>query len=239
MIIGLSGKKQSGKTTSGNFIVSIFLANLGLAEKVTLNDSGQIEVSDLLGNKLYKGIFDASYARSNDYMINKIFSFLNPEVKLYSFADILKQNICMDILGMTYDQCYGSDSQKNSMTDMSWDGKNMTARDIMQFVGTDVFRKLKSSVWVDATLKKISSDKSKLAVITDCRFPNEIAAIKEIGGKVIRLTRSPFESDHISENILDKNNYDWNNFDFIIDNHNMSILDQCEYMQKIFIQVMS
>jgi hypothetical protein len=239
MILGLSGKKQSGKTTSGNFIVSMFMANLDISSSIRINDQGQIEVSDLFGDTLYKGLFDPSYSRSNDYMIKKVFNTIDKEVKLYSFADILKQNICMDILGMSYDQCYGSDDSKNSDTGMIWDNKEMTARDIMQFVGTDIFRHLKSNVWVDATIQKISKDKPKLAIITDCRFPNEIESIKQKGGKVIRLTRSPFKSDHISETILDKDNYDWNNFDHIIENNHMSILDQCNAMQEILIQVMS
>lgn len=239
MIIGLSGKKQSGKTTSGNFIISVFMANLDLAQTIRLNDEGQIEVSDLLGDTLYKGTFDPSYSRSNDYIVRQVFQALDKEVKLYSFADILKQNICMDILGMSYEQCYGSDNSKNSLTGMTWDNKQMTARDIMQFVGTDVFRKLQPDVWVNATLNKISKDKPKLAIITDCRFPNEIQAIKKHNGKVIRLTRSPFNSDHISETILDKDNYDWSNFDYILDNSDMSILDQCNKMQNILIEVLS
>lgn len=239
MILGLSGKKQSGKTTGGNFITSIFMANLDIAEKIHINDYGQIEVSDLLGNKAYKGVFDPSYSRSSDYIIRQVFEKLNPEVKLYSFADILKQNICMDILNLSYEQCYGTDDDKNSLTDIFWENKYMSARDIMQFVGTDIFRKLKPSVWVDATLNKIKKDNTKLAIITDCRFPNEIDAIKQNNGKVIRLTRSPFDSDHISENILNKDNYDWSNFDYIINNKDMSILDQCNEMQNILIQVLS
>jgi hypothetical protein len=239
MIIGLSGKKQSGKTTSGNFIASLFMANLEVSNKIRLNDKGQIEVSDLLGDKLYKGLFDPSYSKSNDYIIKKVFDILNPEIKLYSFADILKQNICMDILDMSYDQCYGSDDNKNSPTDMSWNDNSMTARDIMQFVGTDIFRHLKPNVWVDATINKIAKDKPKLAIITDCRFPNEVESIKNSGGKVIRLTRAPFSSDHISENILNKDTYDWNNFDYVIDNSDMSILEQCNSVQEILMKVLS
>lgn len=237
MIIGLSGKKQSGKTTSGNFLFSVYMANLEIAKTIHINDRGQLEVSDLLGNQIYKGVFDPSYSRSNDYIINKVFDAIDKEIKLYSFADILKQNICMDILGMSYEQCYGSDTDKNSLTGMYWNDKQMTARDIMQFVGTDVFRKLYANVWVDATLNRIKKDKTKLAVITDCRFPNEVEAIKHSGGKVIRLTRSPIVSDHISENILDSDVYDWNNFDYILDNQNMSILDQCNEMQKILLEL--
>jgi len=239
MIIGISGKKQSGKTTSGNFFFSIFMANLEVCDKIQINNSGQIEVSDLLKNPLYRGVFDPCKRNHNDFILQQVFSLLDPEIKLYSFADILKQDICMNILGMDYDQCYGSDDDKNTYTDMYIDNKNMTARDIMQFVGTDIFRSLKPNVWVDATLKKIAREKPKLAIITDCRFPNEVEAIRANNGKVIRLTKEPFKSDHISENILNKESYDWANFDYIVDNKDLNIYDQCMELQKILLEVMS
>jgi hypothetical protein len=145
----------------------------------------------------------------------------------------------MNILGLTYEQCYGSDDEKNKLTDMVWENNRLSSRDIMQFIGTDVFRKLKPDIWVDATISKISRDKPKLAIITDCRFPNEVESIKEAGGKVIRLTRAPFDSDHVSENILNEENYDWSNFDHIIDNKDMSIYEQCVEIEKILIEVLS
>lgn len=239
MIIGFSGKKQSGKSTSGNFLVSIVMANLGIAENISLNPDGLIVVSDLFGDRLYQGVFDASIARSNDFMIQKALDTLSPHIKLYSFADVLKQDICMNVLGLTRDQCYGSDEAKNSYTGMLWEDRPMTPRDIMQFIGTDIFRKLQPNIWVDATMRKIQSDNSKIAVITDCRFPNEVSAIQNNQGKVVRLSRAPFESDHISETILDSDHFDWKQFDYIIDNKEMSIYDQCLELEKIFIEVMS
>ena len=44
-------------------------------------------------------------------------------------------------------------------------------------------------------------------------------AVQKAGGKVIRLTRDPFEDEHASENAL--NEYD--GFDCVIDNSSMSI----------------
>jgi hypothetical protein len=239
MIIGFSGKKQSGKTTSGNFIASVFLANLGICDSVRLNDIGEIEVSDLLGEKNYAGVFDPNKSPGTDYIIQQVTDKLSPQIKLYSFADVLKQDICIDILGLTYQQCYGSDEDKNSLTNIVSDNGRMTARDVMQYIGTDVFRKIKPNIWVDATLNKIRKDNPKIAVITDCRFPNEVEAIKKNNGVVVRLTRAPFESDHISENILNSENYEWNNFNYVLDNNNMSIYDQCVELEKILIEVLS
>lgn len=143
--------------------------------------------------------------------------------QVYSFADPLKQSICIDILGLTYEQCYGSDDDKNTPTDLYWEGKQLTAREAMEIIGTDIFRRLKNNVWVDATMNKIKRENLDLAIIVDCRFPNESDAILNNGGYVVRLDRDPFNSSSNSESALDPHVYDWTKFSSIIKNHNMSI----------------
>jgi hypothetical protein len=108
----------------------------------------------------------------------------------------------------------------------------------MQVVGTDIFRKLDTNVWVRSTINKIIRDKPDLAVITDCRFPNEVDSIKQSGGKVIRLTRNPFQSDHISETVLDKDSYDWSNFDYVVDNSDITLLDQFTQIKKLLEEIL-
>lgn len=146
--------------------------------------------------------------------------------KIYNFADPLKRDICMNILGLSETQCYGGDMDKNATTDITWNNKKLTAREVMQVVGTDIFRKLKHNVWADATIIKIHNEKPSLALIADCRFPNEVDAVKNAGGLVIRLTRKPYESDHPSETALEQDNYDWKNFDIVFDNKDMCLNDQ-------------
>ena len=233
MILGISGRKQSGKSTTGNFIVSLYLSRLGVSKQVDLDIEGRIIVSDLFGDTAYQGVLDTS-VRNNDFMLNKLYDVLDRHVKIYSFADPLKQDICMNILGLTYEQCYGSDDEKNRPTELTWPNSTdkMTSRDIMQYVGTDIFRKMKSDVWVSATINRISKEKPQLALITDCRFPNEVSSIKDVGGYVMRLTRNPFHSDHLSEIILDEPGYDWSNFNYVCRNDDMSIYDQCTDIQK-------
>ena len=146
--------------------------------------------------------------------------------KIYNFADPLKQDICINILGLTEYQCYGTDDQKNELVDCYWDTKQLTAREVMQMVGTDMFRAMQKNVWSSATIRKIQNDKPKLAIIADCRFPNEVDAVKDAGGIVIKLTRNPHNSDHTSEIALDPNNFDQSNFDLVVDNRNISIDEQ-------------
>jgi hypothetical protein len=146
--------------------------------------------------------------------------------KIYNFADPLKKDICINILGMTYDQCYGSDEQKNELVNCYWNNKQMTAREVMQFVGTNVFRQIQNNVWADATIHKIQLEQPDIAIIADCRFPNEVKAIKDAGGIVIKLMRNPFHSDHESEVALDPDQYNYDNFDLVVDNTTISIEQQ-------------
>lgn len=159
--------------------------------------------------------------------LNKIFSTLGSS-KIYNFADPLKQNICIDILGLSYNQCYGTDDKKNEFVDCYWDGRQLTAREVMQIVGTDIFRKMKQNVWSDAIIRRINQENLDMAIIADCRFPNEVNAIKKAGGMVVKLTRNPHNSYHASEIALDPDQYNQNNFDLIIDNANLSIGQQSD-----------
>lgn len=103
----------------------------------------------------------------------------------------------------------------------------MTARQVMQYYGSNIFRKQFSDVWVEATMRAIKKDGCGMAIITDARFPNEVEAVKGAGGKVIRLTRRVFENDnHISEISLDPDRYDWSRFDSIINNKEMTLDEQ-------------
>ena len=60
---------------------------------------------------------------------------------------------------------------------------------------------------------------TELAIVPDIRFPNEVKAIQKAGGKVIRLTRSPYEDSHASETSLDN----YKEFDHVINNKDMTI----------------
>lgn len=240
LILGISGRKQSGKSTIGNFILSLYLAKLGYCEKIYMDEDGQLLISDILGDTRYEGVFDIKRLSDtyNDPRFIQAINKLNSKVKIYNFADILKTDICINMLGLTYDQCYGTDDNKNEMTNIVWNDKKLSARDVMQVVGTDIFRKLDTNVWVRSTINKIIRDKPDLAVITDCRFPNEVESIKQSGGKVIRLTRNPFQSDHLSETVLDKDNYDWSNFDYVVENSDVTLLDQFTQIKKLLEEIL-
>ena len=140
-----------------------------------------------------------------------------PYVKIYHFADYLKM-ICVDLFDLTEKQVYGTDADKNTQTKYG-----MTAREFLQYFGTNVMRKIKDTIWVDVTLKRILAQQPVIAIIPDVRFPNEVDAIHDAGGMVIRLNRDTLKSDHECESALDKDVFDWNRFDHVIDNNDLTI----------------
>ena len=230
-LIGFAGKKMSGKNTAVNFIVGLHMMSLGMCRETWgITETGELRISDMFGDTSFAGIFDIN--RRNPEMKQFLAQHLDPYVKVYAFADPLKE-LCQDILGLTYEQCCGTDEQKNSLTDLKWEdmpdhsGQQtgiMTGREVLQYVGTNIFRKMSYNVWVDTTINRILRDSPALALITDVRFPNEVEGVQRLNGKVIKLTRNPNgdKDQHLSELALDT----FEGFDAVLDNSAMSIADQ-------------
>jgi hypothetical protein len=103
----------------------------------------------------------------------------------------------------------------------------MTAREFLQQIGEDMFLPMKASYWVDQFKAAVRASKADVGLVADPRKPEQIAAIKELGGITIRLTRDPYEGkdQHISETALDPDKFDWANFDEIIDNRGMTVAE--------------
>ncbi len=66
----------------------------------------------------------------------------------------------------------------------------MTAREFLQYLGTDVMRKMYEPIWVKYCIDNIQSEESLIATIDDVRFLNELEAVQRVGGKVIYLNRN-------------------------------------------------
>jgi len=233
----LSGKKRSGKNTAANYIMGKYLVKTNQISDFTITNDGLLKCKlKLNGNSEWITIeeweFDSLEFRG---------------IKRYSFADPLKE-FCMDVFGLTYEQCYGTEEEKNSRTNIRWSDvpgytENegtcvtefdpfMTARELLQYFGTNVVRKMYSDAWVEATMAKINRDSPELAMITDARFPNEIDGIMNAGGTTIRLLRNVAgKDDHPSEIALD--DFPCERYSFVIDNRTQTIDEQCKSLDPV------
>tara|TARA_B100002019_G_scaffold102830_1_gene88572 strand:- start:2687 stop:3394 length:708 start_codon:yes stop_codon:yes gene_type:complete len=204
-ILGISGRKQAGKNTTANILHGVVLKRLNNIEDWNIGASGELLVQTEGG----WGEFDVT---RQDRAFSEYAEYnMWPFVKLYSFADELKR-ICVELFNIPYECVFGTDEQKNQVQEhLLWENipgvttneGPMTAREFMQFFGTDVCRKMYEPIWVDSCIRKIQAEQSELAIIADVRFPNEARAIERAGGGLLRLTRNIYDDDHSSEVALD------------------------------------
>ena len=115
-VIGISGKKQSGKTSLAQYLKAMVLKERYDRYKsfeIIQNEEGEVYFGDDIG----LGQMD----------LHPISEIENSPIEVYSFGDTLK-DCCMDTLGLTYEQCHGTDEQKNTFTKYLWDNLSMDIR---------------------------------------------------------------------------------------------------------------
>ncbi len=255
-IVVLSGRKQSGKTTCRNFLYGYIMKYVGVIDKFAIKHDGTLWVPTQFekDGEIISGMGgidpDDSSLEFAAFARERIWPF----IKSYSFADELKQ-IAINVFGASYNQCYGTDDEKNTPIGVKWkdikfclsaaDKRKfaaelksddcITARKFLQVFGTEICRRLAGNCWVDACFRKIDREQPNLAIITDARFPNEVQASLDYDATVVRFTRGPFkgQDEHESETALDEWDTDPElraKYSLFCENDNMSIAEQNDYI---------
>lgn len=97
----------------------------------------------------------------------------------------------------------------------------MTEKDpaLLQRLGTEHYRAKDPDVWIRSLYFRLREDRPEIAVISDVRFPNEVAFVRDLGGQTVKVQRvnedgSPFvdpsrSATHASEIALDGFRWDW------------------------------
>lgn len=238
MILGLSGKKHAGKNTVANIIHGLALKQMDMVKDWKIESgSGDLWVDTHDGTGW--GTFDAT--RRDAQFTQWADLNLYPFIKMYSFADALKW-LAVDLFDIPEECCFGTEEQKNQKHEhLRWDNMTykpddlgyksgpMSAREFLQYFGTDICRGIYEPIWIRKCIKDINREGSLLAIITDVRFPNEVDIVKDNGGTTLRLTREVFKDQHTSETALD--NYI---FKHLLDNDNASIDDTIAKVQTFY-----
>jgi hypothetical protein len=136
------------------------------------------------------GLIGAGKDTIADYLVNI------HEFKRESFANTLKDAVA-HVFGWDRELLEGRTKQSRAwreQRDEWWSDRlkmDITPRWVLQYWGTEVARRgFHDDIWIaslENKLRTITDD----VVISDCRFPNEIAAIRSAGGRVIRVVRGP------------------------------------------------
>ena len=112
-----------------------------------------------------------------------------------SFANTLKDAVAQ-VFGWDRTMLEGRTKQAREwreQVDPWWSQRlgipHLTPRFILQQWGTEVCRKgFHDDIWIASLENKLRNSRDDV-VISDCRFPNEIKAIKQSGGIVVRVVR--------------------------------------------------
>ena len=260
-IVALAGSKESGKTTAANFLHGHLLKLNEVIREYEITKAGELKVNTNYMKdgevKEDMGVLDLS--RKDDLYVQYADQKIWPYVKMYNFADALKE-LCITMFDISHEQAYGT--YKNSLTKLKWENMPgvasstqieglslstedleklglqshkpgfMTAREVLQFVGTDIFRRMYEPVWVKLLINKIKEDSPLVAVIADCRFDNEAKAVKDEGGTIVRLTRRPTRDSHASEEGFKE----FTDFDLVLDNEKLDIKSANQQLLEFLVQ---
>ncbi len=225
-IIGIAGRKNSGKDTIASMINYIFTVGITKAsysdwviKKTSIDNTNSdriVHFADGLKNIL-SIIYNIPREFFDDrvYKDNKYFNITSG-----SFTDI--KNVNGRIAGHNIIDIDFLNKHPLSSA-ISSDGITQVyikLRTLMQYFGTNICRKqLADDIWIRQTMNKVINiaESRRLCLIPDVRFENEASAIRcntpYLYGGVIKINRDNYEKEeHCSESLFV-------NSDFNIDNN--------------------
>ena len=180
MIIGITGKAQSGKDTACRIVQLINTVDYDCA---CLEGEGEKYILDNVDNILP----------------------ITCMWEKHAFADKLKE--CASIILGVPRFMFESGEFKESFTSLplsNKEGEPMTNREFLQYFGTEVGRSIDKDLWIKALMYSYGRDKESHWIVPDVRFPNEADAIRNAGGVLWKIERDGSGAgNHISEKLID------------------------------------
>lgn len=180
MIIGITGKAQSGKDTACRIVQLINTVDYDCA---------------------------CSEGEGEKYILDNVDNILPITCmwEKHAFADKLKE--CASIILGVPRFMFESGEFKESFTSLplsNKEGEPMTNREFLQYFGTEVGRSIDKDLWIKALMYSHGRDKESHWIIPDVRFPNEADAIRNAGGVLWKIERDGSGAgNHISEKLID------------------------------------
>lgn len=243
LAIVFSGKKQAGKDSAAQFTLAEYLNRRIGKSRFSLDKSGkEIVIIDGFNRDQ---VIPVMYPNPLMQQLTDTYS-----VKLYTFSDPLKE-FCIDSFGLDPIQCYGSDDDRNSTTHISWEdlfdqirekysrprrgtggmkpaSGFMTAKEVMDVMENDIFRRVDINCWARSLYSLIDKDGYDLAIVTNAAYPNEVTLGVERGAKVVRLLRDI--GKHPDEDPLE--DFPLGEFSLVLDNKNTGMVETHAKLRK-------
>jgi hypothetical protein len=200
MLVGIAGCLQSGKDTVAKLWQKVYIKKL--------RDEGKIVDMDMIDYRVRYGNFNN---------LNTLSQWKNKK-----FAYKLKQIVALIFNCNVEDlenEEFKNSRTPDDLTPISASGK-ITYRQALQLIGTDIFRnQYHPDIWVNILLNEYD-DKNENWIISDCRFHNEMDAIKKKGGLIIKVIRgTEHEIDLSKVHASEIEMYTYKDYDYKIENN--------------------
>lgn len=238
-LIGIAGAKNAGKDSAAKLITGMVLQKVGMITDYDMTADGELiiyqQISQNGVSKRETSIFPLN--RRDEAFVSYLHEAIWPHVKIYHFADPLKY-LVSNMFGLDIDVLFGNQEAKESPSSILWErmidvlpkkkmkkkvnlSSFMTHREVLQHTA-DILLHVNPDCFINYCIQQIQSEQSPISIIADVRTEHEVDAIKNVGGKVILLTKRPDDGDthHIENDLL---HVDRAKFDIVLDNQNMSI----------------
>jgi hypothetical protein len=186
MIIGVVGKKGSGKTTLANIAVSNGFTPVAFADPLKDIISQVFDISkSILNDPEAKENYQLSIELTNDV----VSELLRTASEKYESVPMYTRNFAL------------SNFQPAFITN---------PRQLLQVVGTDIFRNLvDKNYWLNSFIKNIDLQ-AKDIIVHDLRFQNELDLIKnKLYGKIVVIERPGIFTDFHESESFSPTNYDY------------------------------
>jgi len=185
-VLGLAGTKGSGKDTAASFLLEDGWARISFADPL---------------KDMVAAMFDLKPAR-----------FHHPEFKDLKFNEplVLEEAHAENLINSLNVESY-TEAMVTQIYELVSGREIETARELLQFVGTDIIRNcVSNNYWVDRAEDLLSSwlERGVPVVFTDVRFANEAELVKDYGGVIVAILRGKSLSDPIDKHeseVLDFN----------------------------------
>jgi hypothetical protein len=232
------GKMQSGKSSACNLLVGEVMKRTKKVPEYRIDEDGDLVIPVIQDDKVVFGKFDLNRIDYDfrNWCQNNLWS----DVRVFNFAESLK--LCTHYLfDIPLAKIYGTNEDKNTITHILNEklghvakepkDKPLTVREVLQRFGK-ICRDIDEDCFLNYVVRAINSQDSKLSLVGDCRYPNEIKGMKEIGAKLVKLKRDPVGSNVESEKAQSEIKDDF--YDLIIpssanlEQKNEMILESCD-----------